>query len=75
MWSMFILLIYPELMQMKICKQVMINLLDNAIKYTPPEGRILIRCYRRTAVLLLLSLTPVWYSRESIPRVFERFTA
>lgn len=54
--------------------QVMINLLDNAIKYTPPEGRILIRCYRRDSrIITTFTDTGVGIPRESIPRVFERF--
>lgn len=54
--------------------QVLINLLDNAIKYTPPYGKIIIRCRRRDSrIVITFTDTGVGIPRESIPRVFERF--
>lgn len=54
--------------------QVLINLLDNAIKYSPIDGKITIRCRRRDS-RIIISFTDmgVGIPRESIPRVFERF--
>lgn len=54
--------------------QVLINLLDNAIKYTPPEGRIHIRCHKKDSrIIITFSDTGLGIPRDSIPRVFERF--
>lgn len=54
--------------------QVLINLLDNAIKYTPRKGKIVIRCRRQdTRILIAFTDTGVGIPHDSIPRVFERF--
>lgn len=54
--------------------QVFINLLDNAIKYTPYNSKIIIRCHRRdTRVVTTITDTGKGISHESISRIFERF--
>jgi two-component system phosphate regulon sensor histidine kinase PhoR len=54
--------------------QVLINLLDNAIKYTPQGGKVFIRCREENSRLIItVTDTGMGIPHESIPRVFERF--
>jgi two-component system phosphate regulon sensor histidine kinase PhoR len=54
--------------------QVLINLLDNAIKYTPIRGVVTIRCRERESrIVITVTDTGVGIPEDSIPRVFERF--
>lgn len=54
--------------------QVFINLLDNAIKYSPRGGKIIIRSRRREhRVVTTIRDTGMGIPRESISRIFERF--
>src|SRR5207245_676266 len=55
-------------------KQVIVNLIDNAIKYTPEGGEIEIRVRpsQNTAVLEVVD-SGVGISAESLPHLFERF--
>jgi signal transduction histidine kinase len=57
-------------------RQVVRNLLDNAIKFTPPGGRITVdlamdRQHKRTT--LRVSDSGIGIATEDLPRVFERF--
>jgi len=55
-------------------KQVMVNLLDNAIKYTPPGGAITLTvCAQGAHALLEVADNGVGIPAEALPRVFERF--
>lgn len=57
-----------------LLNQVLINLLDNAIKYTPENGSIIIRCKQKDSrVLTTISDTGMGIPHESLSRVFERF--
>lgn len=55
-------------------RQLLVILLDNALKYTPPGGRIALRLGREgeTAVIVV-SDTGVGIPSEHLPHVFERF--
>ncbi len=54
--------------------QLLINLIDNAIKYTPAGGRIDVHALNwEHGVKVAVSDTGIGIERESIPRLFERF--
>jgi heavy metal sensor kinase len=55
-------------------KQVVVNLLDNAIKYTPEKGRIQLRVATVDGnAMLEVSDNGIGIPAEAQPRVFERF--
>jgi two-component system phosphate regulon sensor histidine kinase PhoR len=55
-------------------RQILDNLLDNAINYTPPGGRISVTCrISDDFVVLDVRDTGIGIPREDLPRVFERF--
>ncbi|NTW05167.1 MAG: cell wall metabolism sensor histidine kinase WalK [Peptococcaceae bacterium] len=54
--------------------QVLINFVDNALKYTPSGGKINIRSLEeRSDVRVVIWDTGIGIPPESLPRVFERF--
>lgn len=54
--------------------QVMGNLLSNALRYTPPEGRIVIRVTNRGRdVVIAVADTGPGVPPEELPHLFERF--
>ncbi len=54
--------------------EVLINLIDNAIKYTPEGGRITVEARQReSAVEIAVSDTGIGIPSKEIPRIFERF--
>jgi len=54
--------------------QMLDNLVDNALKYTPEGGRIRVRCYAEDEyVCLEVSDTGIGIPERDLPRVFERF--
>jgi signal transduction histidine kinase len=55
-------------------KQLILIMLDNAIKYTPPEGRITTKLQRDGAsVTIRIRDNGVGIPAEALPHVFERF--
>jgi heavy metal sensor kinase len=55
-------------------KQVVVNLLDNAIKYTPEGGRITVRATVEGAEAVLeVTDNGIGISAEALPHVFKRF--
>ncbi|WP_338827244.1 two-component system histidine kinase PnpS [Neomoorella thermoacetica] len=54
--------------------QVLLNLIDNGIKYTPAGGRVTIRAARLGELVQVeVADTGIGIPPESLPRVFERF--
>jgi two-component system phosphate regulon sensor histidine kinase PhoR len=54
--------------------QVLINLVDNAIKYTPAGGRVVIKVLvHMSAIKVMVEDTGIGIPPESLPRLFERF--
>lgn len=55
-------------------KQVVVNLLDNAIKYTPPNGAIQLRVQTNNGhAILEVEDNGIGVPREALPHIFERF--
>jgi two-component system phosphate regulon sensor histidine kinase PhoR len=55
-------------------KQVLINLLDNAFKYTPPDGQVRISAWPDSdMVKVAVADTGIGIPPEDLDRIFERF--
>lgn len=55
-------------------KQILINLLDNAVKYTPNGRSVFLRCdFDSTHLIVEVQDTGVGIAEEALPRIFERF--
>lgn len=55
-------------------QEVLQNLLDNAVQYTPPGGRVTVRAARQDAqVVVSVSDTGIGIPRAEQERIFERF--
>ncbi|HSC35728.1 MAG TPA: ATP-binding protein [Thermodesulfobacteriota bacterium] len=57
-----------------LLEQMFINLIDNAVKYTPENGKVEIRASRENShILTEISDNGIGIPKEHIPRIFERF--
>ncbi|MBI4323422.1 MAG: HAMP domain-containing protein [Candidatus Omnitrophica bacterium] len=55
-------------------KQLLLNLLDNAIKYTPAGGRIIVGCRAdHGQAALTVTDTGIGIAARHLPRIFDRF--
>ena len=63
------------LVDRRALEHVLANLLDNAIKYTPPGGRIAVRLRKAPGERLRVEVedTGIGIPRRDLPRIFERF--
>ncbi|MGI5878734.1 MAG: sensor histidine kinase, partial [Christensenellales bacterium] len=55
-------------------RQMVVNLMDNAIKYTPPGGRVAVGAVRRGRdIVMRVRDTGIGIEEKDIPYIFDRF--
>lgn len=66
--------LHPVMGNLDKVKQLLINLIDNAIKYTHEGGSVKVRTYSRDSwVFIEVADTGIGISKEHLSRLFERF--
>ena len=56
-------------------REILINLLDNGLKFTPPKGKVTLRVVRENKQLLFeIEDTGIGISEKQLPLLFESFT-
>jgi signal transduction histidine kinase len=64
----------PVLMDQQLTRQVILNLISNAVKYTPPKGEITIEISREECHLCWsIHDSGIGIPKEALPRLFEKF--
>ncbi|MCI0480709.1 MAG: ATP-binding protein, partial [Candidatus Dadabacteria bacterium] len=57
-----------------LLEQMFINLIDNAVKYTPENGKVEVRVTKENShILTEISDNGIGIPKEHLPRIFERF--
>lgn len=55
-------------------KQILINLLDNSIKYTLPTGKVTLKCYQENKeAVLVIEDSGIGIPTADLPLIFDRF--
>lgn len=58
----------------RLIREAILNFLTNAIKYTPPHGKIIVRAYRYSSyVRVEVEDNGIGISKEDIPKLFREF--
>lgn len=64
----------PQRADRERIQQLLVILLDNAVKYTPAGGSVSVACRRQAGqAILTVADTGVGISPEDVPRIFDRF--
>lgn len=64
----------PVMMAPDKMQRILVNLLDNAMRYTPPDGEVTVRAYRDSdRVMVAVHNTGSYIETKDAQHVFERF--